>query len=46
MQTAKDTQTYPALLSNFKSYINMIRQSIMYAKWDYYRHVFNKYSTN
>ena len=46
MQTPKDSQNYPALLFNFKSYKNIIRRSIMHAKRDYYHHVFNRYSTN
>ena len=46
LQTPKDSQNYPALLSNFKSYKHIIRRSIMHAKRDYYHHVFNRYSTN
>ena len=46
MQTAKDSQTYPALPANFKSYKHIIRRSILHVKRDYYRHVFNKCSTN
>ena len=46
MQTPKDSQDYPALLSNFESYKNIMRRSIMHAKRDYYHHVFNRYSTN
>ena len=46
LQTPKDSQNYPALLSNLKSYKNIIRRSIMHAKRDYYHHVFNRYSTN
>ena len=46
MQTPKDSQNYSALPSNCKSCKNIIRRSIMYAKRDYYHHVFNRYSTN
>ena len=46
LQTPKDSQSYPAILSNFKAYKNIIRRSIMHAKRDYYRHAFNRYSTN
>ena len=46
MQTPKDSQSYPVILSNFKTYKNIIRRSIMHAKRDYYRHAFNRYSTN
>ena len=46
LQIPKDSQDYPALLSNFESYKNIMRRSIMHAKRDYYHHVFNRYSTN
>ena len=32
LQTPKDSQSYPAILSNFKAYKNIIRRSIMHAK--------------
>ena len=34
------------LQTNFKTYRKIIRRSIMFAKRDYYRSVFNKYSAN
>ena len=46
VQTPKDSINYPALLSNFRVYKNIIRRSIMHAKRNYYRNAFNRYSTN
>ena len=46
VQTPKDSINYPALLSNFRVYKNIIRQSIMHAKRNYNGNAFNRYSTN
>ena len=43
VQTSKDSINYPALLSNFRVYKNIIRRSIMHAsKRNYHRNAFNR----
>ena len=41
MQTPADSPNYPDLLSNFKSYRNIIRRTIMHAKRSYYKNLAN-----
>ena len=44
IKTPKESPNYAVLQTNFKIYRKIIRRSIMFAKRDYYRSVFNKYS--
>ena len=46
IKTPKESPNYAVLQTNFKTYRKIIRRSIMFAKRDYYRSVFNKYSAN
>ena len=48
IKTPKEYPNYAVLQTNFKTYRKIIRRSIyiMFAKRDYYRSVFNKYSAN
>ena len=46
IKTPKESPNYAVLQTNFKIYRKIIRRSIMFAKRDYYRSVFNKYSAN
>ena len=42
MQTSANSPTYPALLSNFTTYKNIIKKTNMHAKQNYKRYVFNR----
>ena len=46
IKTPKESPNYAVLQRNFKTYRKIIRRSIMFAKRDYYRSVFSKYSVN
>ena len=45
-KTPKESPNYAVLQTNFKTYRKIIKRSIMFAKRDYYRSDFNKYSAN
>ena len=46
LQTPTDSPDYQQLKTNVKTYINIIRRTIMHAKRDYFRKTFNLYSDN
>ena len=45
-QTSKESPNYVDIQTNFKTYRNIIRSSIMFAKRDYYQRMFNTFSND
>ena len=45
-QTSKESPNYADIQTNFKTYRNIIRRSIMFAKRDYYQRMFNTFSND
>ena len=45
-QTSKESPNYADIQTNFRTYRNIIRKSIMFAKRDYYQRMFNTFSNN
>ena len=45
-QMSKESSNYADIQTNFKTYRNIIRRSIMCAKRDYYQRMFNTFSNN
>ena len=43
-QTSNESPNYADIQTNFKTYPNIIRRSIMVAKRDYYQRMFNTFS--
>ena len=45
-QASKESPNYADIQTNFKTYRNIIRRSIRFAKRDYYQRMFNTFSNN